>query len=86
MNMTKDELINRVLLLSSHLQMALKEGEEGVITISGVDTDIVMEIAKEWGCVLYEPTYGTPYYSILYSKNRGQIISIKSRAYKLKYI
>ena len=91
--MTKDELIDRVLLLSSHLQMALKEGEKATVVIENVELDVLREVAKELGCVVYEPRDVVPHHYSFYYANHGKTtqnrfiaVEMRTRDYKIETI
>lgn len=80
--MTKDELINRVVLLGSHLSMALKEGETAIATIKNVELDLLREAASELGLGITEPKEYAPYYYFDYLVNQGQMVEVRTREYK----
>jgi hypothetical protein len=84
--MTKDELIDRVLLLSSHLQMALKEGETGIITIEDVELDLLGEVAAHFKMPVSDPIDWWPYHGFDYSVRPGQKVRVQSQRYKIETI
>lgn len=87
--MTKDQLINRVLLLISSMKMALKEGETATATIKDVPLEVLKEAATELGCEMKGPWHFVPYYYAFYYANHGQtnenrniIVEMRTRVYK----